>query len=113
MIESQSIIEPLIEKIEELSKTSLALIKLKGIDKVANTASSFGSRLIAGLSITMFLMVASIGLALYIGEQMEKVYYGFFVVAGGYALLGFVLFFILHNSIKKGLNDAIITQILH
>jgi len=113
MVENQSIIEPLIEKTEAYGTTSLALIKLKSIDKIANFASSFGSRLIAIFSILMFLMIASFGLAFYLGEQMEEFYYGFYVVAGGYGLLGLVLYFVVHNRVKKGLNDSIISQLLN
>ena len=61
----------------------------------------------------MFVLIASIGLALYLGENLEKVYYGFFLVAGGYGLVGFVLYFIAHNWLKKSISSTIISQILN
>ncbi len=113
MAENQSIIEPLIEKVEAFGITSLELIKLKSLDKAATIGATFTSRMIALLAISMFVMVASIGLALFIGDQMEKVYYGFFVVAGGYGLLGFVLYFLAHNWIKKSIGNSFISQLLN
>jgi hypothetical protein len=113
MTDNQSIIEPLIEKVEAFGITGLELIKLKSIDKVAMLTGAFTARLLAILTLSIFLVIASIGLALYLGDNMEKMYYGFFIVAGGYGLLGFVLYFIAHNWIKKNIENTIISQILN
>lgn len=113
MAENQSIIEPLIEKVEVFGATSLELFKLKGIDKASSFAANISSRLIASLALAMFVVVASIGLALYLGEQFDKVYYGFFIVAGGYGILGFVLYFLAHQWIKKSISNTIIAEILN
>ena len=61
----------------------------------------------------MFVIIASFGIALWLGEECGKLYYGFYIVAGGYGVLGFVLYFLLHNWIKKGICDSIISQILN
>lgn len=113
MAGNQSIIEPLIEKIEAYGTTSLALIKLKSIDKATSLAGNLISRVVALLSISMFVIVASIGIALWLGEECGKIYYGFYLVGGGYGILGLVLYFVLHNWIKKGICDTIISQILN
>jgi hypothetical protein len=113
MAGNQSIIEPLIEKIEAYGNTSLDLIKLKSIDKASTLAANFTSRLVALFSISMFVIVASIGIALWLGEACGKLYYGFYLVGGGYGVLGLVLYFVAHNWIKKGISDSIISQILN
>ena len=100
--------EPLLEKVEEYGITSLELIKLKALDKTSDCVSTFASRSFALLSVYMFVLVANIGLALWIGDLLGKPWYGFFCVAGFYGILGFVLYFFMHNWVKKYVNNSII-----
>lgn len=104
--------ESLIEKAEAYGKTSYELFKLKAVDKVAGGLSSAVSQVVAVLLLFMFLGIASIGIALWLGEILGKTYYGFFCVAGLYAVFGLMLFFIKNNFIKKKVSDAIIEHAL-
>jgi len=83
----ENLIESLIEKGEQYGKTTLELIKLKTIDKSADVASTLVSWVIVIVLIVLFFFIINIGLALWIGELLGKSYYGFFVIAGFYALL--------------------------
>jgi hypothetical protein len=106
-------IEPLLERVEEYGKTSFELFKLNAVDKTAAVVSTSVSRGLAILVLFMFLLIANIGLSLWLGCLLGRVYYGFFVVAGFYGIIGVVLYFFMHNKIKKRVGDSIILQLLN
>ncbi len=106
-------IEPLFEKIEDYGKTSYELFKLKAISKTAEVVSTFVSRVAVVIVLSMFLVFASIGLALWLGDLLGKPYFGFFCVATFYILLGGVLFFLLHKFVKRKVSNSIISEIFH
>lgn len=106
-------VEPLFERAEEYGKTSYELFKLKTVDKTAGIASTFISRSVAILVLSMFIIIASIGIALWLGDLLGKSYYGFFFVAGFYGIVGGVLYFLMNNWIKKRVSNSIISQMLN
>lgn len=106
-------IEPLFERVEEYGKTSFELLKLKALDKISGTVSSFVSRGIIILVLSMFLVLATIGVALWLGELLGKSYYGFFCVAGFYGIVGSVLYFLLFNWIKKRIRNSFVLHMLN
>ncbi|HTA61925.1 MAG TPA: hypothetical protein VK835_05695 [Bacteroidia bacterium] len=112
MEDKKPFIEPLFERVEEYGKTSLELIKLKTVDKATDVASTFISR---GVMMPVFLMCAvliNIGVALWLGDLLGKLYNGFFIVAGFYAIVGLILYFF-REQIKKSVSNLIILQILN
>jgi len=108
-----NILEPLIERIKEYGQTSYELFKLKTLSKLIDSISAFISRGIVVIVLLMFLAIFNIGVALWLGELLGKLYYGFFCVAGFYGILGGVLFFFLHNWVKKVLSNSIILHLLN
>lgn len=113
MEEKYKYIEPLIESVENYSKTSIELIKLKTIDKVADGTSSMIAWMPVIISIILFFIIVNFGLALWIGALLEMVYMGFFIVAGFYALAGIILYIFKDKWIKKPLYISIINQMLN
>lgn len=105
--------EPLIEKIEDYGKTSFELYRLKTISKTAEVVSTFVSRGAVVIVLSMFLVFASIGLALWLGDLLGKPYLGFLCVAAFYIVLGGVLFYLLHNFIKRKVSNSIISEIFN
>ena len=101
-------IETLLERTSDYGKTSFELVKLKVLDKTSNEVSSFISHSIVIIILTTFILFLSLGAALWIGEMMGEMFYGFFVVAGFYAVIAFILHFFLHKWLKRKLNDYII-----
>lgn len=104
--------EPIIERAQNYGKTSYELLKLKAVDKTADISSSFVSRAIAISAIILFTVFLSIGVALWLGERLGKLYYGFFYVAGFYAIVSCILYFVMHKWMKKRTGDAIVRKIL-
>ncbi|MHB1687926.1 MAG: hypothetical protein ACYCVH_11180 [Ignavibacteriaceae bacterium] len=107
-----NIIEDLFEKAEEYGKTSIDLFKLKAIDKSSDVLSSLASYLAILFIIFITMLILNIGIALLIGEWLGKSYYGFFILAAFYGILGVVLFLFRNVWIKVPISQLIITQAL-
>jgi hypothetical protein len=107
-----SMIETLLERTEDYSKTSLELLKLKSLDKTADVTSSLISRSIFIVVLSLFALTLNIAISLWLGDLMGKNYYGFLVIASFYALIAIALLF-LHPLIKSRLTNSLIKQILN
>ena len=105
------VIEMLIDKAEQYGKTSIELYKLKAIDKSTDIFASIASRTVILVIISLFFILFTLGIALYLGDILGKSYYGFFIVSGFYALVSIVLFIIRKPILEEGFNDYIINQI--
>ncbi|GEP52321.1 hypothetical protein FNO01nite_29930 [Flavobacterium noncentrifugens] len=105
------IVEMLVEKIEQYAKTSLELYKLKAIDKGTDVFSSLISRVVIITIIALFFLLVTLGLCFYLGEVLGKVYYGFFAVAGIYAVVGIIMIIFRKRWLDDTLNDYIVRQI--
>ena len=105
-------IESLIERAAEYGKSSFELAKLKALDKTTDVVSSITSRYVVILFISSFLLFINLGLALWLGEILGKIYYGFFIVAAFYCLGGILVHFFLHKWFKKLFGDFFIKQVL-
>lgn len=105
-------IEPFIQRAELYGKLRYELIKLKTIYTVSKVVSVIVSKAIFILILMTSTIVLTVGVALWLGDILGKSYYGFFCVAGFYAIIGFVLYFILQNRIKKNVANSIIAHLL-
>jgi fatty acid desaturase len=108
MEENAKLIESLYEKVVDYGVTSFELIKLKALDKASDVASSFFPNAIVFVVIASFLLLLNLGLAFWLGEMLGKVFLGFFIVAGFYGLVAFVLHFFMHKWLKKHFQNYII-----
>jgi hypothetical protein len=100
----------LFEKAEQYIKTSIELLKLKAIDKAADAISSIVSQLAMVVFLVFFILIFSIGLALYLGDILGKAYFGFFIVAGIYMILGILIKVFGHTWIKMPIFNAILKK---
>lgn len=108
----KSLIELLFEKIEEYATTTFELTRLKLLKTAAIMAPSLISRIIVVWVFFFCTFLLSIGIALFLGELLGKLYYGFLIIAAFYFVVGIVLYFYLHKWIKKPIGDLIIKQVL-
>jgi hypothetical protein len=102
-------IDLLLTRAEEFSKTNLELLKLKSIDKAADVGSTIISRLLLVLAISLFSLTFTIAISFWLGDVLGKVFYGFFLVALIYGVLGLVLF-VIHPRIKIRVENEIIIK---
>jgi hypothetical protein len=112
MEENTNSIESLIEKATEYGKTSFELAKLNALDKTSEVVSSLLSHSLVLVIVSAFLLFLSLGLALWLGEILEKIYLGFFIVAAFYGITGIFIHFFLHDWLKKCIGNNTIKQIL-
>lgn len=111
MKEKVIIVEELLEKAEEYAKTSIQLYKLKAIDKTTDVFSSIAAGLVIAVIITFFIILLSIGFALYLGDILGKTYYGFLAVASMYAVIGIFSIVFRKSWLEDFFNSYIINQI--
>jgi hypothetical protein len=107
-----AIFESLFEKTVDYSKVSYQLIRLKALDKVSETVSSLISKAVVFVLIASFLLFFNLGLAFWIGKMLGSTYYGFFVVAGLYALACIVFRVFIQNWLKKLIGNYMIKSAL-
>lgn len=112
MEDQENLIESLFEKGEQYGKTTIELLKLKTLDKSADVASTMISWTIVIVFIVLFFLILNIGIALWLGELMGKSYYGFFAIAGLYAILALLFGVFRQQFIKRPVHNSIVSQIL-
>jgi fatty acid desaturase len=112
MEENQNTIESLFERVVEYGKTSLELVKLKVVDKITDLVSSLVPNSVVFILIMVFVLFLNLGLAFWLGEIIGKTYYGFFIVAGFYGIVGVIVHFFMHKKLKKITGNYLIKQIL-
>ena len=80
----------LLETVKEYSATNLDLMKLKAADKAAEIVSSAVATIAILVVAILFLVIFSIALAMWIGDLLGEYYYGFFIIAGLYLIIGVI-----------------------
>ena len=105
-------IEMLFEKAEDYTRTTVELVKLNTVDKTADVLSSLLSRLTVSIVFVMFAFLVNIGLSLWIGELLGKVYYGFFIVSSAYFLISIMLYIYKDQWLKMPISNFIIVKML-
>jgi len=112
MDDNSKLLESLLDKAKEYGITTFELAKLKAIDKTTDVVSSFVPSLIFLLLMGIFLLFLNLGVALWLGEVLGKTFYGFFIVAGFYIILGLIIHFFLHDWFKRMVGDYFVKRIL-
>lgn len=105
-------IELLVQRVEEYGKTTLTLFKLNAVDKLANIFSWLAIKLVLLLVVVLFISTFTVGLSLWIGELLGKVYYGFFSVACLYVFIGLLIYIFRTIWIGIPIRNAVITELL-
>jgi hypothetical protein len=81
---------------------------LNAAEKTAEAVSSAASAIIIG-AITLFvLFFLSMGVAWIIGQSLNNLAYGLFIVAGFYAIVGFIVYALRNTFIKIPVINALI-----
>ena len=60
----------------------------------------------------MFFVNLNIGIALFIGDLLGKVWLGFILVSGIYACIGLIVYLFREKWIKRPLSNSIVAQLL-
>ena len=112
MEDNAKLIESLLERAAEYGKTTYELVKLKALDKTSDVVSSFIPHSVVFVLIALFMLFVNLGLSFWLGEILGETFYGFFVVAAFYGLIGIVIHFFMHNWLKKLVFNYIVNHML-
>jgi len=105
-------IENLITKAGDIAETKTELFKLRASGKIAETISSLISKIAIVMLVVAAITILSIGIAFWIGSEMGNMSYGFFIVAGFYALVGLLVHIFRKTWIKAPLSNLIIDKLV-
>ncbi|RYF89799.1 MAG: hypothetical protein EOO03_05160 [Chitinophagaceae bacterium] len=99
-----------IEKSRDYVETRIDLARLKITEKTSDVISDLASKLILIAIASVFVLMLNVGIALWLGELLGKNYYGFFVLAGFYALVALVSYLLREKWIEEPVTNAIIKK---
>ncbi len=105
-------IEMLFDKAEVYSKTTVELLKLKAIRKSADVISSLITKAIITIIVGLFLFLANIALALWLGKLTGEYFYGFLIVASFYLFIGLLSYIFRKKLIQIPFKDNIISKMM-
>ena len=88
--------------------TTAELYKLKAIDKAADGIATFSARALTIPFAVVFFIIMNVALTMWLGEELGRMSYGFFIVGGAYGLIGLILYLFGNILIKTPARNAII-----
>ena len=112
MEDKTKLIESLYERAADYGKTTFELVKLQALDKTSDVVSTIIPHSIVFVLFASFMIFLNLGLAFWLGEILGKTFFGFFVIAGFYVIIGLILHFFMHGWIKWKIRNYIIKQFL-
>lgn len=112
MTDNTTPIETLFERAENLSKTTIKLLKLTAVDKSAEIVSALFSVLIVIVAVVLSIMIISVGLALWLGKLLGDSYYGFFIVGASYLFVAILFHVFRKQWLKYPISNSIIKKVL-
>lgn len=113
MDDNSKFLESLLDRVTDYGKTSYELVKLKALDKTTDLISSSVPITIVVVLIVSFMIFLNLGLAFWLGEILGKVFYGFFVVAAFYLLIGAIIYFLMYKWLKRIVCNYLIKKLLN
>jgi len=112
MEENKKLFESLVDRATDYGKTSFELVKLRAVDKSSDVVSSVIPHTFVLLMAASFMLFLNLGLAFLFGEIAGKLFYGFFIVAAFYIVVGIVVHLFMHKQLKEVIRNYVIKQLL-
>jgi hypothetical protein len=112
MEDNKKLLESVVERATDYGKTSFELVKLRAVDKSSEVISSVIPHTVVLILFSSFMLFLNLGLALWLGEILGKIFYGFFIVAAFYVLTGIFIHLFMHKALKKIIRNYVIQQLL-
>lgn len=105
-------LEELFTKLKDYAETRVDLVKLIAINKVSGFLSTVISMIILLMIFFTTILCISLGLAIWIGQLLGATYYGFFIIAGLYLIIGLVLYANRGNILKSPVSNRLIKEMM-
>ena len=106
------IVETVFKRIENLTSNQTELIKLKLYNKTADLTTFLAIKAILVTVLGLFFLFLNIGLSLWLGEILGKIYYGFFILAAFYAVLAIFIRTSIYKYLQQQINVLVLSKIL-
>ena len=106
------IINSLIEQIRAFGETSIAIAKLKAVDKASGAVASASVHAFVYIIGSRTVLLLSVASALLLGEWLGKYSYGLFIVTLVFALAGTLVYLRRDKWIREPVTKLVITKIL-
>jgi len=113
MQEQANFPESLFQKAGDYLETRIELIKLQSLDKTSDVVSLFAAGLLVIIIATLAVTILSIGVAIWIGELLDKYYYGFFIVGGFYLILALIMLLFKKKLFVRPVANLFIDKVLN
>ena len=110
MDDNMKLIESMLESTFRYGVAEIELLKLKSLSKTSDVVSGLIPHTVVLLILVFFLLFLNLGLAFWLGEIIGNNFYGFFVIAAFYAIVGLVMHFFMHKWIKRKIGNILIKQ---
>ena len=105
-------IESLFGNAKDYLESKTELWKLKIIDKTSEAVSSIVEKIIIFFIGFIFFILFNIALALLIGHWLGNSFYGFFILAGFYGIVGLIIHVSREKIIRTPITNSIIEKFL-
>ena len=110
MDENVKLIESLLESTFKYGVAEIELVKLKALNKTSEVVSGLIPHVVVFFILVLFMLFFNLGLAFWLGDIFGNNFYGFFVIAAFYAVVGLVMHFFMHKWIKRKICDYLVKQ---
>lgn len=108
--ENTFLTDHLLTKVENFSKTSIELMKLKAINKVADSSANIINYFVVIFILSLICISLNMGLSLFLNQIYKNNYSGFFMVAG-IDLLALILYYFFYPLLKSNFKNSIIEKL--
>ncbi|HEY2350381.1 MAG TPA: hypothetical protein VGH64_15290 [Puia sp.] len=105
-------IKTLIDKSKDYLETKIELTKLKTIDRSADILSAVVVTISMLFISFLLILFVSLALALLLGKLLGAYHYGFFIMAGVYAIILLVIYVMREKWIKTPIANELINKML-
>ncbi len=104
-------VETLFKEFKDYVSLRLQITQLRYSSKTSLVSSSVLTYMLISMIVLFFVLVLTIGIALWMGNLLGEWYLGFLIMAGIYLMLGLVIFTFRNRWIRIPLNNLIIKEI--
>jgi len=105
-------IEKLVASVSDIAETKIELAKLRAAGKISVSLSSVVSIMLIAVLVGATLTIISFGVSYLIGNKLNNLSYGFFIVGGFYALVSLIVYVNRKNWLQDTLSNLFIDKII-
>jgi hypothetical protein len=107
-MEKRTQLETLMLHLREYLSENFKLLVLTTYEKISRLVAGITSVLFISFLAALIMLFLSVGLSVWIGKMMHETYAGFFIVGGGYLLLGIIFFVMRDKWIHRPVIDVLL-----